>query len=67
MDTSSNGIDINKRIELWTMLLKLRYFEKKVYYLFLQNLIKGTIHLSLGQEAIASAFGVCLQKKDYTF
>jgi len=67
MSSLNNDIDKNKRIELWTMLLKLRYFEKKVYYIFLQNLIKGTIHLSLGQEAIASAFGVALEKKDYTF
>ena len=67
MDVLYNDIDKNKRIELWTMLLKLRHFEKKVYYLFLQNLIKGTIHLALGQEAIASAFGVALKKKDYTF
>ena len=32
--------------------------KKKAYDLFLQNLIKGTSHLALGQEAIAGAFGV---------
>ena len=31
--------------------------EKRAYDLFLQNLIKGTSHLSLGQEAIAAGFG----------
>ncbi|MBU93831.1 MAG: pyruvate dehydrogenase (acetyl-transferring) E1 component subunit alpha [Chloroflexi bacterium] len=63
----NDDIGEEKRIELWKMLLKLRLVEKKAYDLFLENLIKGTSHLSLGQEAIGSAFGVALQKKDFTF
>jgi len=63
----NDDIGEKKRIELWTMLLKLRLVEKKAYDLFLQNLIKGTSHLALGQEAIGSAFGVALEKKDFTF
>ena len=35
--------------------------------LFLQNLIKGTSHLSLGQEAIAAGFGVAMRPDDWTF
>ena len=58
----NDDIGEEKRIELWKMLLKLRLVEKKAYDLFLENLIKGTSHLSLGQEAIGSAFGVALQK-----
>src|SRR5437879_5772524 len=45
----------------------MRYFEKRAYDLFLQNLVKGTSHLSLGQEAIAAAFGVAMRQDDYTF
>ena len=30
---------------------------KRAYDLFLQNLVKGTTHLSLGMEAIATGFG----------
>ena len=63
----NDDIGEEKRIELWKMLLKLRLVEKKAYDLFLENLIKGTSHLALGQEAIGSAFGVALQKKDFTF
>ena len=63
----NDDIGEKKRIELWTMLLKLRLVEKKAYDLFLQNLVKGTSHLALGQEAIGSAFGVALEKKDFTF
>jgi acetoin:2,6-dichlorophenolindophenol oxidoreductase subunit alpha len=55
------------RLELYRLLVELRYFEKRAYDLFLQNLVKGTSHLSLGQEAIAAAFGVAMRSDDYTF
>ena len=59
------GNDI--RLELYKMQLDLRYCEKRAYDLFLQNLIKGTSHLSLGQEAIAAGFGVAMRHDDWTF
>jgi hypothetical protein len=40
---------------------------QRAYDLFLQNLVKGTSHLPLGQEAIAAAFGVAMRPDDYTF
>ena len=55
------------RLELYRLQLELRYCEKRAYDLFLQNLIKGTSHLSLGQEAIAAGFGVAMRPDDYTF
>jgi TPP-dependent pyruvate/acetoin dehydrogenase alpha subunit len=55
------------RAELYRQQLELRYCEKRAYDLFLQNLIKGTSHLSLGQEAIAAAFGVAMRPDDWTF
>ncbi len=55
------------RSELYRLQLELRYCEKRAYDLFLQNLIKGTSHLSLGQEAIAAAFGVAMRPDDWTF
>ena len=54
-------------MELYRLQLELRYCEKRAYDLFLQNLIKGTSHLSLGQEAIAAAFGVAMRPDDWTF
>src|SRR5688500_14108262 len=55
------------RLELYRRLVELRYFEKRVHELFLQNLVKGTTHLSLGQEAIAAGFAAAMRPDDYTF
>jgi acetoin:2,6-dichlorophenolindophenol oxidoreductase subunit alpha len=55
------------RLELYRLQVELRYCEKRAYDLFLQNLVKGTSHLSLGQEAIAAAFGVAMRPDDWTF
>jgi TPP-dependent pyruvate/acetoin dehydrogenase alpha subunit len=67
--TAEAGIDIGQetRMELYRLQLELRYCEKRAYDLFLQNLVKGTSHLSLGQEAIAAGFGVAMRPDDWTF
>ena len=41
--------------------------EQRAYDLFMQNLIKGTSHLALGQEAVAAGFGAAMRADDYTF
>ncbi len=41
--------------------------EQRAYDLFMQNLIKGTSHLALGQEAVAAGFGAAMREDDYTF
>lgn len=48
-------------------MLECRGLEKRAYDLFMQNLIKGTSHLGLGQEAIAAGFGTAMRPDDYTF
>jgi TPP-dependent pyruvate/acetoin dehydrogenase alpha subunit len=55
------------RLDLYRLLVELRYFEKRAHDLFLQNLVKGTSHLSLGQEAIAAGFGAAMRPDDYTY
>jgi TPP-dependent pyruvate/acetoin dehydrogenase alpha subunit len=45
------------RIELFRTMLRCRQFEERVYYLFLQGRMPGTIHQAIGQEACAA--GVC--------
>jgi acetoin:2,6-dichlorophenolindophenol oxidoreductase subunit alpha len=55
------------RLALWRRQLEVRLLEKRAHDLFLQNLIKGTSHLALGQEAIAAGFAVAMRKDDYTF
>ncbi len=64
---AADDIGRETRLELYRMQLELRYCEKRAYDLFLQNLVKGTSHLSLGQEAIAAAFGVAMRPDDWTF
>jgi TPP-dependent pyruvate/acetoin dehydrogenase alpha subunit len=64
---STASIPMPMRLALYRSMLELRYCEKRAYDLFLQNLIKGTSHLALGHEAIASGFALAMQKDDYTF
>jgi TPP-dependent pyruvate/acetoin dehydrogenase alpha subunit len=55
------------RLKLFETQVVLREAEQRAYDLFLQNLVKGTSHLSLGQEAVAAGFAVAMQKGDLTF
>ena len=64
---SSDDIDSATRIALYRSLLEIRLVEKRAYDLFLQNLVKGTSHLALGQEAVAAGFAVAMRADDYTF
>jgi pyruvate dehydrogenase E1 component alpha subunit len=45
----------------------LRQFEKRAYDLFLEGLVKGTSHLSIGQEAIAAGVAAAMRSDDWTF
>ena len=64
---AADEIGRETRLELYRLQVELRYCEKRAYDLFLQNLVKGTSHLSLGQEAIAAAFGIAMRPDDWTF
>ncbi len=67
MTTTNDDIGLETRLELYRRQIEIRDCEKRAYDLFLQNLIKGTSHLSLGQEAIAAGFAVAMKKGDKTF
>ncbi|MDP6427161.1 MAG: thiamine pyrophosphate-dependent dehydrogenase E1 component subunit alpha [Rhodospirillales bacterium] len=56
-----------KRLQMYQMLLEVRYLENRANDLFMQNLVKGTIHLSIGMEAVAAGCGAAMAKDDYTF
>jgi pyruvate dehydrogenase E1 component alpha subunit len=45
----------------------IRQAEQRAYDLFLQNLVKATSHLSLGQEAVAAGFAHALKPNDLSF
>src|SRR5438132_1878564 len=64
---ASDDIDRSTRLALYRSQIEIRLLEKRAYELFLQNLIKGTSHLSLGQEAVAAGFAVAMRPDDYTY
>ncbi|MHA1781498.1 MAG: thiamine pyrophosphate-dependent dehydrogenase E1 component subunit alpha [Candidatus Thorarchaeota archaeon] len=58
-------VDKKKLVDLYTRTLKVRLFESKVWDIFGQNLIPGTLHLYLGQEAVAAGVTAALEKTDW--
>jgi pyruvate dehydrogenase E1 component alpha subunit len=60
-------IDTATRLELYRLQVLLREAEQRAYDLFLQNLVKGTSHLSLGQEAIAAGCAAAMKPGDLSF
>jgi len=58
-------MDNAKLLEMYRQMLTIRFFEEKVFELYGQNLVPGTIHLYAGEEAVA--VGVCanLRRDDY--
>jgi pyruvate dehydrogenase E1 component alpha subunit len=55
------------RLDLFRRQVEIRHCEQRAYDLFLENLVKGTSHLSLGQEAIAAGFAVAMKPGDKSF
>ena len=55
------------RLQLYRSQVEIRQAEQRAFDLFLQNLVKGTSHLSLGQEAIAAGFACAMKKGDLSF
>jgi len=49
----NDDIGEEKRLALYRSQVRLRDAEQRAFDLFLQNLVKGTSHLSIGQEATA--------------
>jgi acetoin:2,6-dichlorophenolindophenol oxidoreductase subunit alpha len=65
--TTTTTDDEQTRLELYRQIVRLRQFEDRAYRLFMEGLVKGTSHLSLGQEAVAAGFGTAMRDDDYTF
>lgn len=60
-------IDLELRLRIYRMMVGMRRFEERAHRLFLKNLVKGTSHLGLGQEAVAAGFAAAMRDDDYTF
>jgi pyruvate dehydrogenase E1 component alpha subunit len=63
----NDDIGEEKRLTLYRLQVVIRESEQRAYDLFLQNLVKGTSHLSLGQEAVAAGFAAAMQRGDLSF
>src|SRR6266436_6304226 len=60
-------ISLDTRLRMFRMQVEIRESEQRAYDLFLQSLVKGTSHLSLGQEAIAAACAAAMDPGDLSF
>jgi len=67
--TASLNDDIGEqnRLRLYRLQVEIREAEQRAFDLFLQNLVKGTSHLSLGQEAVAAGFATAMRPGDLSF
>ena len=65
--TLNDDIGEQKRLAMYRTQLVIREAEQRAHDLFLQNLVKGTSHLSLGQEAVAAGFAGAMQPGDLSF
>ncbi|PMB75247.1 MAG: pyruvate dehydrogenase (acetyl-transferring) E1 component subunit alpha, partial [Candidatus Bathyarchaeota archaeon] len=50
---------------MFRKMVEIRFFEEKVFDLYAQNLVPGTIHLYAGEEAVAVGVCTALEKDDY--
>jgi TPP-dependent pyruvate/acetoin dehydrogenase alpha subunit len=66
-DHANDDVGEATRLALFRSMCLLRTAEQRAFDLFLQNLVKGTSHLSLGQEAIAAGFALAMKPGDLSF
>ncbi len=67
MASLNDDIGEEKRLAMYRIQVEIREAEQRAYDLFLQNLVKGTSHLSLGQEAVAAGFATAMRPGDLSF
>jgi pyruvate dehydrogenase E1 component alpha subunit len=58
---------LEHKVAMYRSQVVLRRFEQRAYDLFLENYVKGTSHLSIGQEAIAAGVAAAMRPTDWTF
>src|SRR5256885_15426482 len=64
---ANDDIGEQTRLQIFRTQVTIREAEQRAYDLFLQNLVKGTSHLSLGQEAVAAGVAAAMQPNDLSF
>src|ERR1700745_4082039 len=63
----NDDIGEEHRLRMYRMQVEIREAEQRAFDLYLQNLVKGTSHLSLGQEAIAAGCAAAMKPGDLSF
>src|ERR1700743_994801 len=63
----NDDIGEETRLKLYRLQVEIREAEQRAYDLFLQNLVKGTSHLSLAQEAVAAGCAAAMKPGDLSF
>src|ERR1700687_1094553 len=63
----NDDIGEETRLRMYRMPVGIREAEQRAFDLFLQNLVKGTSHLSLGQEAVAAGCAAAMKPGDLSF
>ena len=61
----AHSLTREKLVEMHEKLIEIRFFEDKVFELYGQNLVPGTIHLYAGEEAVAVGACSALNRTDY--
>src|SRR5689334_10122040 len=64
---ANDDIGEQTRLQMFRTQVTIREAEQRAYDLFLQNLVKGTSHLSLGQEAVAAGVAAAMRPNDLSF
>ena len=54
---------LDQKVAMYRCQVALRQFEQRAYDLFLENYVKGTSHLSIGQEAIAAGDAAAMRPR----
>lgn len=55
----------DKLLHMYRNMLLIRFFEQKAIELFTKNMIRGALHVYIGQEAVAVGFCSALKEEDY--
>lgn len=65
--TKANELGLSKSdlVEMYETMVEIRHFEEMATQLYGLGKVHGTMHLSIGQEAVAVGTGLALQSQDY--
>ncbi len=66
-DAPAATVDRELGLALYRTMQQCRQLEVRAQELFFEGLVRGTTHLGVGQEAVATGFALAMRSDDYTF